>query len=204
MTYLMRLKPLFKESEELIQYSESDEKVDYRNRYSIANVNVGDIIGTIIPGKIGIDGQNILGIPIKRKTAKKVVLRTGEGCKLENNNVIATSEGKPVLKANTFSVNKLYKVDEVDLKSGNIDFVGNVEVVGAVLEAMEVKAGNELNVGKNVESAILRASGEITINGNVLNSTVTAGSENVERRQYLESLINIKGVVKELKHQQHK
>ena len=87
---------------------------------------------------------------------------------------------------------------QVDLKSGNIDFVGNVEVVGAVAEGMEVKAGNELHVGKNVESAILRASGEITINGNVLNSTVTAGCENVERRQYLDNLINFKNILNEL------
>ena len=62
------------------------------------------------------------------------MVKTGEGCKLENNNIIATTEGKPALKANTFTVNKLYKVDQVDLKSGNIDFVGNVEVVGAVSE----------------------------------------------------------------------
>ena len=84
------------------------------------------------------------------------------------------------------------------MKSGNIDFVGNVEVVGAVAEGMEVKAGNELHVGKNVESAIIRASGEIIISGNVLNSTVTAGCENVERRQYLDNLINFKSILNEL------
>ena len=84
---------------------------------------------------MGSDGQDILGTPIKRKTSKKVALKIGEGCKLENNNIIATTEGKPAFKANTFTVNKLYKVDQVDLKSGNIDFVGNVEVVGAVEEA---------------------------------------------------------------------
>ena len=191
------IQTLFKESEELIEYKDSDEKVDYRNRYSISNVKIGDIIGNIIPGKEGNDGKDVLGMQIKKQIAKKVVLKIGEGCKLENKNIIATTEGKPTLKGNMFIVNKLYKVDQVDLKSGNIDFVGNVEVVGAVVEGMEVK-GNELYVGKNVESAILRASGEININGNVLNSTVTAGSENVERRQYLDSLINLKNIVNEL------
>ena len=192
------IQTLFKETEELIEYKDSDEKVDYRNRYSISNVKIGDVIGKIIPGKDGNDGTDVLGVPIKRKTTKKLVVKVGEGCKLENKNIIATTEGKPTIKVNTFTVNKLYKVDEVDLKSGNIDFVGNVEVVGAVAEAMEVKAGNELHVGKNVESAILRASGEVTINGNVLNSTVTAGCENVERKQYLDSLINFKNVLNEL------
>lgn len=189
---------LFKESEELIEHKDSEEKIDYRNKYLIANVSIGDVIGKRIPGKAGSDGQDIFGMPIKRKTFKKVPLKIGEGCKLENDTIIATTEGKPAFKANTFNVNKLYKVETVDLKSGNIDFVGNVEVVGIVSEGMEVKAGNELHVGKNVESAIIKAAGEITIGGNVLNSTVAAGSENVERRQYLDSLINLKGIVNEL------
>lgn len=188
----------FKESEELIEHKDSDEKIDYRNKYHISNVSIGDVIGKRIPGKAGSDGQDVFGMPIKRKTFKKIPLKIGEGCKFENDTVIAISEGKPAFKANTFSVNKLYKVDTVDLKSGNIDFVGNVEVVGIVSEGMEVKAGNELHVGKNVESAVVKSSGEITIGGNVLNSTVAAGSENVERRQYLESLINLKGIVNEL------
>jgi uncharacterized protein (DUF342 family) len=178
------VKTLFKESEELIEYSDSDEKIDYRKRYLISNVSIGDIIGEIIPGKAGCDGKDILGVPIKRKTFKKFQLKIGQGCKIEANNIIATIEGKPAFKANTFNVNKLYKVDAVDLKSGNIDFVGNVEVVGAVSEGMEVKAGNELWVGNNVESAVIIAGGEITIDGNVLSSRIKAGNENVERKQY--------------------
>ncbi len=189
---------LFKESEEVLDYEDTNERVDYRNRFLIANVKTGDIIGKIVPGTAGNDGQNILGVPIKRKTAKKVVVKISEGCKLENNTIIATEEGKPAYRANTFAVNKLYKVDQVDLKSGNIDFVGNVEIVGNVCEAMEVKAGNELHVGKNVESATVRSSGEIVVNGNILNSTVTAGSENVERKQYLDNLMNFKTIISDL------
>ncbi len=189
---------LFKQEDELIDYESSEERVDYRNRFSIANVKAGDVIGRIIPGKAGSDGQDIFGMPIKRKSFKKVSVKIAEGCKLENNTIIATQEGKPDFKANTFTVNKLYKVEKVDLESGNIDFVGNVEVTGAVLEAMEIKAGNELHVGGNVESAILRASGQITIGGNILRSTVTAGAENVEKRQYLDNLRSLKNVINEL------
>lgn len=190
---------LFKESEELKGYEDTNNKVDYRNRFSIANAKVGDIIGKIVPGTTGNDGQDIFGVPVKRKTAKKVIVKIGEGCRIEDNTVIATSEGKPAFKSNTFAVNKLYKVDQVDLKSGNIDFVGNVEVTGAVLEGMEVKAGNDLHIGKNVESATVNASGEIVINGNVLHSKITAGSKNVEKRKYLDSLVNYKGIIEDLK-----
>lgn len=192
------IQTLFKESEELIKYNDLDQKVDYRKKYLISNVSIGDVIGKIIPAKSGSDGKDVLGVPVKRKTSKKIPLKIGQGCKMENNNIIATIEGKPEFKANTFNVNKLYKVDAVDLKSGNIDFVGNVEVVGAVSEGMEVKAGNELLVGNNVESAKIRTGGEVCVGGNVLHSIITAGSENVERRQYLDSLINLKTIINEL------
>jgi uncharacterized protein (DUF342 family) len=190
---------LFKESEELKGYEETSDKIDFRNRFSIANAVVGDVIGRIIHGTTGSDGQDVFGVQLKRKTSKKVALKIGDGCKLEHDEVIATTEGKPSFKTNTFAVNKQYKVDQVDLKSGNIDFVGNVEVTGAVLEGMEVKAGNELLIGKNVESATVRSGGEIRINGNVLNSTVTAGCENVERKQYLDNLLTYKSIMEELR-----
>jgi uncharacterized protein (DUF342 family) len=189
---------LFKQSDELIKHKESEQNVDYRNRFLIANTKVGDIIGKILPGTIGSDGKDIFGIVMKRKKIKNNIFRVGKGCKLEGSNIIATTEGKPAFIDNTFTVNKLYRVEQVNLKSGNIDFIGNVEVVRAVEEGMEVKAGNELKVGQNVESATIRAAGEITINGNVLNSTVTAGSENVERRKYYDDLINLKTVIVDL------
>lgn len=192
------IRAMFNDTEQLIEHKDSEVTVDYRNKYLISNVKAGDIIGQIIPGKEGNDGIDVYGVSIKRKTAKKVAVKIGEGCKLDNKNVIATTEGKPVLKANTFTVNRLYKVDNVDLKSGNIDFVGNVEVVGTVSEGMEVRAGNELHIGKNVETAVVHASGEVVIKGNVLNSTVTAGSENVERTQYLDNVMNLKTVITEL------
>ena len=87
------IQTLLKETEELIEYKDSDEKVDYRNRYSISNVKIGDIIGEIIPGKDGNDGTDVLGVSIKRKTTKRVAVKVGEGCKLENKNIIATTEG---------------------------------------------------------------------------------------------------------------
>lgn len=190
---------LFKELEELKEYEDANNKVDFRKRFVIANVKAGDIIGKIIPGSTGSDGQDIFGALIKRKTAKRVAVKIGEGCRLENNTVIATLEGKPAFKVSTFSVNKLYKVEQVDLTSGNIDFSGNVEVIGAVLDGMEVKAGNELHIGKNVESATVKSLSKIIIDGNVLHSKVTAGSENVEKKQYLDKLINYRSVIENLR-----
>ena len=45
------------------------QKVDYRNRYSISNVKIGDVIGKIIPGKVGRDGIRCIRNDNKKKNS---------------------------------------------------------------------------------------------------------------------------------------
>ncbi|AGX44945.1 DUF342 domain-containing protein [Clostridium saccharobutylicum] len=186
------IRVLFKESDELVKYNDLEEKIDYRNRYLIAHAKAGDIIGEKIPGKIGKDGTDIFGSPIKKELASKLTFKIGSGCKLEDDKIIATIEGKPCFRAGIFSVNKLYKVDDVNLQTGNINFVGNIEVGGNVCESMEVISGNEVFVVKNVDTAKIKAAGQIVIGGNVIKSTIITGCENIERKKYLDNLLKYK------------
>ncbi len=183
-----QIKLYFSDTNELIDYDNNDNKVDYRNRYLISNVKVGDVVAELIPGKDGRDGQSVLGMPIKRKAAKKLVLRAGENCVFRDNKVIASIEGKPAIKGSTVSINKVYTCSEVNLKSGNINFVGNVEIAKNVGEGMEVIAGQDLSVGKNVESANLQAGGQVIIEGNVITSTIKSGADRVSIKRHKDNL----------------
>ena len=49
---------------------DSNEKIDYRNLYSIANVGKDEVLAELISGKIGSDGINIFGMEIKKKRKK--------------------------------------------------------------------------------------------------------------------------------------
>lgn len=195
-----QIKLYFKDSNELVDYDTDENKVDYRNRYLISNVNVGDVIAEFIPGKQGQDGIDVLGLPIKRKTSKKLLLKAGENCTLKDNKVISNVEGRPSIKGNTVFVNKVYKIEEVNLKSGNINFVGNVEVSKNVEEGMEVVAGEGLTVGKNVEAAILQAGGQVIISGNAISSTIKSGADNVEMKMHTDNLLEYKECINQLIH----
>ena len=139
-----------------------------------------------------------MGLVIKRKTSKKLVLKAGENCTLRNNKVISDVEGRPSIKGNTISVNRVYKIEQVDLKSGNIDFIGNVEIAKNVEEGMKVIAGGELRIGKNVESAEIQSCGQVVVNGNVLSSTVKSGADNVEVKTYTNNIIQYKNYIEKL------
>ena len=193
-----KLEILFKDSDQLKEISDTKDTVDYRNRFLLATVNEGDEIGRIVPAEVGRDGKDIFGNDVKRKSYTKVNFKIGEGCKCIDNRIISTTEGKPSFKYNIFKVNEVYKVEEVNLNTGNINFVADVEIAKAVAEGMEVISGNSVSVGGNVESAKIKAASDIIIQGNVLNSTIIAGENVVNRKKYLLDLNDVKNIIDEL------
>jgi uncharacterized protein len=193
-----QIKLYFNSNNELIDYDTQDSKVDYRNRYLINNVTPGDVLAEFIPGTAGKNGMDVFGIEIKRKAAKKLLLKAGENCTLENNKVISNVEGRPSIRGNTIVVNRVYTIDQVDLKSGNIDFVGNVEIAKNVEEGMKVIAGGELSIGRNVENAEIQSGGQVIVSGNVLGSTVKSGAENVAAKTYTNNIIQYKNYIENI------
>lgn len=167
---------------------DSMEKVDYRNVYSITGVEEGQVLAEILPGKEGKDGFDIYGKVLKRNKLRNNSIRAGKGCKLVGNKIISTRKGRPSSKNKVLSVNNIYEIKDVDINNGNINFVGDVQINGSVLDGMEVKAGNSITVQHNVEGAKLIASGEINIYGNAINATILAGAYDIDKKRYMEML----------------
>ena len=190
-----KIEILFKDSDKLEENAETKLKVDYRNRYMLATVKTGEEIARITPAVAGKNGKDVYGNDVKHRDSSSVKFKIGEGCKYENYKIIATIEGKPSFKSNTFKVHQVYHVDEVNLATGNINFVADVEVSKTVEEGMEVKAGNNIFIGGNVESAKVSAAGDITVNGNVLNSTVSAGKSDLNKKKYLLTLNQVIDII---------
>lgn len=182
------VKILFDLGEKNIIDENSKGNIDYKNVYSISNIQEGQILAEIIPGEIGQDGKNICGEALKKKPRKSKPIRVGEGCKIEDNKIIATKTGRPSSKNGVLSVNNIYKIQDVDMKSGNIYFVGDVHISGNVKEGMKVKSGNSLIIEKNVDVSTITAGGEINIRGSVIRSTVLTGQLDMEKKMYLEKL----------------
>ena len=174
--------------------------VDYKAIGTVDGVEKGEVLAILYPGKNGEDGIDVTGKNIVTKDMKKIVLCVGEGCKIADKcTVVATSEGRPSSRGNTFFVYKTHKIDgDVELKTGNIQFVGDVIVSGSVNEGMKVEAGNSILVKNNVAQAEITASGDIVIRGNVINSSISAGKEDVLTLEYLSDLKSMKNDISKL------
>lgn len=156
-------------------------RVDYKNINVIAIVKKGDIVAEKKAGIVGKDGKDIFGKVIKKKDGKRRIIKVGAGCELKDENTaVALVDGRPNIKNNIIYVNEQYEVSgDVDIKTGNVKFIGDVNIRGSVLEGMRVEAGGAIEVEKSVESANILATGDIQIKGNVIMSTITAGGNDV-------------------------
>lgn len=181
-------KILFDTEQKNIIDKDSNENIDYKNIQVISNVEEGQILAELIPGVTGHDGKNVHGEVIKKKLIRNKPMKVGKGCKIEGNKVIATKAGRPDSKSNIISVNSIYKIDNVDMKSGNITFSGDVLISGSVKEGMTVKSGNSLTIGKNVDVSLILAGGGITIKGNIIRSKILTGQVDMDQKIYVDKL----------------
>src|SRR5690606_27653982 len=63
----------------------------------------------------------------------------------------------------------VYEVSgDLDMKTGNIDFVGNVVIRGNVPNGFEIKAKGDIHVYGTVESAFLYSEGSIFVNAGIV------------------------------------
>ena len=180
--------------EESIQDYDNIKAIDYKAIGSVEGVEKGQALATLYPGKNGEDGIDIAGNIVKAKNAKKILLGAGEGCTIiDEYTVVASRKGRPSSKGSTFFVHEIYEINgDVELKTGNIKFVGDIIIHGSVKEGMKVEAGNSIVVANNVADAEITANGDIVVKGNVIHSSVAAGKEDVVTLEYLNDLISMK------------
>lgn len=174
--------------------------IDFKSIGNITSVKKGDVICKRIKGKDGMPGKNIYGQPIQpnRKKEKDIVAK--EGCNfIDENTIVATIDGRPEVKGTVFSVHNVYQVNsDVDIKTGNINFIGDVIIHGEVKEGMNVEAGNTLQVNSNVLRAIIKAGGDVEIKGNVISSSIVAGGEYLKVTKYIEELEHFSNLLEEV------
>lgn len=173
--------------------------IDFKSIGFVNAITAGAVVAVKNEGEQGINGKDVYGKEVKKKAGKRLNFTCDSSCKIEENKVIALKNGKVSFKGNKFFIVDVYDVNsDVDLKTGNIKFVGAVNVSGNVLEGMKVESGNDIIIGQNVENAIIKAGGNITIGKNAILSKIYSGGEDVEVLSKIEILDNLRKSISEL------
>jgi uncharacterized protein (DUF342 family) len=164
----------------------SDGTIDYREVGNIPSVEKGQIIAVIHPPIPGSPGINVTGETIPPAPVRALKVRQGKGVIVtkEDTQIVATERGRPNIEKRGMLVKvsimqKLFHQQDVDLSSGNIHFIGDVEVTGNVNNTMKIEAVGDVLIKGNVTMAEIIAGNSIVINNNVIGSKITAGKNNI-------------------------
>lgn len=173
---------------------EVDGKVDYYNIGDIEFIDAGKTLAIKEDGREGMPGYDIYGNiiqPIKRNVKR---LLKGPGCEIagNGNRLIASIKGMPSIKGEAVCVYPVHTIStDVDIRTGNASFEGDIVIKGSVREGMKVHSGNNLNIFGDVAEAVLTAGGNIKIGKNIIASTVKAGDRQMNEMDAIEYLTKI-------------
>ncbi|MCW8833164.1 MAG: FapA family protein, partial [Colwellia sp.] len=167
------IKPLVESAQSRIlrPKKREDGSVDMRDLGDIICVKVGDPLAKKIPLTTGKQGYTVTATPLSPEPGNDVELVPGEGTTISsaNENILVSEKvGLPKLIANGMEVDEVYKIKDVTVATGNINFTGSVIIEGDVTEGMKVIASGDVTVGGFVESALVEAGGDVTISGGII------------------------------------
>ncbi|WP_415036601.1 DUF342 domain-containing protein [Azonexus sp.] len=158
-----------------------DGYTDYRDLGDIFVVRAGDWLMLRHPPGEGEVGRNLLGAitpAIPGKTVMFASTLSGTAFDPENPNLlVAAITGQPVVVPGGMIVEPVYKVAQVSMATGNIEFDGSVVVTGDVCTGMKVRATGDIEVGGVVDMGTLEAGGNIVVKGGVLGALGRKTSE---------------------------
>lgn len=146
-----------------------DGDVDLKKVIDIPSVEAGTTVGRKVERTEAVNGMTIQGEEIPAKPGRDIKLRPGKNTRVEGIEIIATTDGQVSVEPKVIHVFPVFEVNgDLDLKTGNIDFIGNVNIRGNVPSGFEVKSRGDIRIHGTVESANLSACGSIYIHQGVV------------------------------------
>jgi uncharacterized protein (DUF342 family) len=144
----------------------SNGKIDFKDLNIIQNVVEGQPLAKKIPAEGGTVGRTVTGKVIPAKNGRDISLPLGKNVHVGDDGatIIADMNGQVVVVNGKINVEPVYTVQgNVNLKTGNIIFLGTVIITGNVEDGFSVKAAGNIEVNGTVEKAELDAEGDIIV-----------------------------------------
>lgn len=154
-----------------VQLKEKNGRVDFKELDLVQNVEAGQVVARKEPRGEGRDGRTVTGRTLPAKSGRDEKIEVGKNVKLAEDGLSATAtiNGQVLLVAGRVSVEPIYTVDgDVNLKTGNILFLGTVFVKGNVEDGFTVKAAGNIEIMGSVGKCELDAEGDIIVHQGIL------------------------------------
>ena len=144
----------------------SNGRIDFKDLNIIKNVVENQPLARKMPPENGVAGRTVTGKVIPAKDGRDIHLPLGKNVHMgeDETTIIADINGQVIIAGGKINVEPIYTVQgDVNLKTGNIIFLGTVIINGNVEDGFSVKAAGNIEVNGTVEKAELDAEGDIIV-----------------------------------------
>ena len=144
----------------------ADGRVNFKELGLIQNVVAGQPLARKLPPENGQLGRTVTGKAIPAKNGKDIPTPLGRNVHMgdDGSTIIADINGQVILIGGKINVEEIFTVPgDVDLKTGNIMFLGTVIVAGNVEDGFSVKASGNIEIRGNVGKCEIVAEGDIVV-----------------------------------------
>lgn len=140
-------------------------QVNFKELNQIQNVVKGQPLAQKMPPERGKAGKTLFGRYLEAKNGKDIRLPLGKNVELDKDGVtiIASMNGRVLYESEKINVEPVLELDAVNIKTGNIDFLGTVIVKGNVEDGYDVRASGNIEVLGTVGQSHLK-----TENGDII------------------------------------
>ncbi|NPV70790.1 MAG: FapA family protein [Firmicutes bacterium] len=158
-----------------------EEKVNYWERYVFPSVKEGELLAVLHEPVPGVPGRKVTGEIVLPRPTREVSLRVKDGVVIDDGGrkAVAAIAGRPVVEGYRERYLKVVQMmvhpTDVDMKSGNLSFRGDLLILGNVNEGMRVVAHGDITVMGNSSGAVIQAGGMVICRGSLIGCQVRAG-----------------------------
>ncbi|MCR4631977.1 MAG: FapA family protein [Treponema sp.] len=145
------------------QVSETGQ-INYKELNQIQNVIADQPLAQKIPAERGKGGKTLFGRYLEAKNGKDIQIQLGANVHMDRDGVTikADIDGEVMLVNGKVTVEPIKYLDAVNVKTGDVKFVGTVVIKGNVEEGYKVEATN-IEVNGIVDKSRLEATGNIIV-----------------------------------------
>jgi hypothetical protein len=161
-----RIEYQFRVDRDAVTLREKDGRIDFKDVSRIENVVAGQLLARKVPAEPGTPGMTVGGTQIPAGKGRDSDLPIGKNVKLSDDAVAALAEinGQVLLLGGKINVEPVYLIPgDVNLRTGNVLFLGTVIVKGSVEDGFSIKAAGNIEIYGSVGKCLLDAEGDIIV-----------------------------------------
>jgi uncharacterized protein (DUF342 family) len=164
---------------------DDDERVDHYERGALVLVKPGQTIARVIEPIDGENGRDVRGIELPARPGRPVHLQLDDTVVRKDDRLVAKIAGMLHRKRGRIYVSEMMELrDGVNFATGNINFHGDVAILGNVLDRFRVKAVGDVDVRGLIEAATIETGGNLHAHGGITgypNGMLSVGGDLIAR-----------------------